>query len=262
MAEQVVDLEAPVASAESTDPDEKAKRGWLWSFCVDKGMPLLTAVLTVLAAALGVWGVKASNDKEKLADTVDALEDRRDAVAEDNATLKSDLADMTTSRDDWKDRAEKAEDELANTPTDIGTETEGPGASPDGVTPDPAGIFRQTGSAPVTFAYDYGIDLDSRDKNWGISTSGGDVQLSRTSEGLYLWIPSRTIALVDKDATYEDCNAQTVLQQDLSAEQTVVGRRLCMKTMEGRWAFVKILGLDTARRTVTLHIVVWTLATD
>ena len=97
--------------------------------------------------------------------------------------------------------------------------------------------------------------------NWGIS-SGGDVQLNRVTGGLHLWIPSHVIALVDNDATYEDCDAQTVLQENLSPEQTVVGRRLCMRTMEGRWAFVKILGLDTERQTVTLHVVVWTLATD
>jgi hypothetical protein len=259
----VVALEesAETADAAEAGADDK-QRGRLWTFCVDKGMPLLTAILTVLAAALGVWGVKATSDKDKLADTVDALEEKRDVVAEDNKALVADLADMTTSRDHWKDRAETADaaDELTGPGTDTGTT--GVGTTPGDLTAEPAGVFRQTGGAPVTFARSYGIDLDSRDKNWGIGTSGGDVQLNGTTTGLYLWIPSHTIALVDEDATYEDCNAQTVLQPNLSAEQTVVGRRLCVKTMDGRWAFVKILGLDTERETVTLHVVVWTLATD
>lgn len=240
-------------------PEDPGGRGRIWSFAVDKGMPLATAVLTVLAAALGVWGVQANDEKDELADSVDVLESERDLLAEDKASLAEDLAEAIESRDEWKARAEEAAESTTTT-----TEPEGPGGPgepPDPVEPGAAGVFRETGAEPVTFAYSYGIDLDTREDNWGVSSSGGDVSLSKHSDGLSLFVPSRTIAVVDAPPTYDDCEAQTVLQESFNAELTTVGTQACIRTSEGRWAYVNIIGVDAARETVTLHIVVWTLQT-
>ena len=240
--------------------EEPREHGWLWTFVVDKGLPFLTAMLTVLAAALGVWGVKATNDKGELADSVSSLENERDVLREDNASLTAHLADMETSRDSWKERAEDAE--RADTSDSTTTTLPGdPSDPPDDVTPSAAGIFRETGRSPVTFAYGYGIDFDTRDVNWGVASFSQDVGLSKQTDGLSLFVPSHVIAVVDKEATYADCDAETVLQEDLGAELTVVGSQFCMRTSEGRWAYVKIVGLDPARETITLHIVVFTLQT-
>ena len=133
----------------SANADDEKKHGRLWNFFVDKGMPLLTAILTVLAAALGVWGVNESNDKDELADTVDSLEETRNALKEDKETLEADLVDLAESRDDWKRRAEAAESAADDSPdTSLGTTGNSP--TPGDVSPEPAGVFRQTGNAPVT----------------------------------------------------------------------------------------------------------------
>jgi hypothetical protein len=112
----------------------------------------------------------------------------------------------------------------------------------------------------VTIASSYGIDLDTRDVNWGVNTSGGDLYFYRSGSDYQLG--TDTVALVDSETTYEGCEAQTVLQPRLGEEQTVVGRQFCAKTNEDRWAYVKIVGLDTERGTITLHVVVYTLETD
>ena len=178
--------------------EEPREHGWLWTFVVDKGLPFLTAMLTVLAAALGVWGVKATSDKDELADSVNSLENERDVLREDNASLTAHLADMETSRDSWKERAEDAERADDTSGTTIPTLPANPSDPPDDVTPSAPGIFRETGSSPVTFAYSYGIDFDTRDINWGISSMGGDVTLSKHTDGLALFVPSHVIAVVDK----------------------------------------------------------------
>lgn len=236
------------------------EHGRVWTFAVDKGMPLLTAVLTVLAAALGVWGVKANDDKAELASTLDAVEDERNVLREDNAILVTDLDDMAQSRDTWKERAESAAEEPEDEApvTTLPDDTIDPDASPGDVPAGPAGIFRQTGTAPVTFAASYGIDLDTRATDWGVG-GGGDLQFSG---GDRLYVASGKVALVDQEATYDHCAAQTVLQGSLTSEQTVVGRQFCMTTSDRRWAFVKIIGLDAGRETITLHVVVFTLATE
>jgi hypothetical protein len=238
--------------------DEPREHGRVGTFVVDKGMPFLTAMLTVLAAALGVWGVKATSDKGELADSVTSLENERDVLREDNASLTVHLADMETSRDSWKERAEDAEraGTSGSTTTTLPVDPSDP---PDDVAASAAGIFRETGRSPVTFAYSYGIDLDTRDVNWGIASFSQDISLSKHTDGLALFISSGVIAVVDKEASYAECDAQTVLQDDLGAELTVVGSQFCMRTSEGRWAYVKIVGLDTARETITIHIVVFTL---
>jgi hypothetical protein len=233
----------------------------LWHFLVDRGTELLAAVLTLVAAVLGVWGAQLNNENEELAAQVDTLEDTGGVLREDNASLTEDLADMTASRDSWKARAEEAREDDGTTPT---TEPE-PGVDPDGapgdITPGAAGIFRQTGSAPVTFAVNYGIDLDSQEPNWSVGPSSGDVVFGRRTNGFGMSTYGR-VALVSSEARYEDCDAQTVLQDNLTKEQTVVGSQFCTLTSEERWAYVKIVGLDPERETVTLHVVVYSLESD
>lgn len=244
------------------EPGPTRKRGRLWSFMVDKGVPLLAAILTLVAAILAVWGAKLQNDNDALANDVSSLKDQRSVLSEDNATLTADLADMTTSRDSWKSRAEAAEKAGNGSSTTTTTEPTAvdPGDPPGNQTPDAAGIFRQTGSNPVTFAAGYSIDLDSQESNWSVG-SGGDVWLDQVSNGYSLGAYGR-VALVSQEATYEQCAAQTVLQHSLTKEQTVVGRQFCTLTSEQRWAYVKIVGLDPDRGTITLHVVVYTLETD
>lgn len=242
----------------------RKRRGW-WGFLVNRGSELLAAILTLVAAVLGIWGAQLNNENDELSTQVDTLQDDGSVLREDNASLTEDLADLTTSRDSWKTRAEEAEKALAEADgSTVSTTVPGPtdpDDPPGDVTPGAAGVFRRTGDNPVTIAASYGIDLDTRDTNWGVNTSGGDLYLSGSGPDYELY-GSGTIALVDSEATYDDCEAQTVLQSRLGKEQTVVGRQFCTKTSEDRWAYVKIVGLDTERGTITLHVVVYTLETE
>lgn len=237
--------------------EKRQGRRRLWGFLVDRGTELLAAVLTLVAAVLGVWGAQLNNENQELAAEVDSLEDTGSVLRDDNASLTEDLADMTASRDSWKERAENARDEPDDLPTVTTEPAVGPDDAPGNVTPGAAGIFRQTGDAPVTFAVFYGIDLDSQEPNWSVS-NGGDIKFERRTNGFSLDTYGR-VAIVDGDATYEECDAQTVLQSDLTKEQTVVGSQFCVVTNEGRWAYVRIIGLDPERETITLHVVVYTL---
>jgi hypothetical protein len=250
----------PVQPQQSRRPKE---RGRLWNFVVDKSLPLLAAILTLVAAVLGVWGARLNNYNNALANDVSTLKDQRSVLSEDNASLTADLADMKASRDSWKTRAEAARKtgpDTSTTPTADSAAVD-PADPPGPVAPGAAGIFRQTGDKPVTIAASYGIDLDTRDVNWGVDPDSGDLYLSRSGSDYQLY-GTTTVALVDHEATYDDCEAQTVLQPHLEKEQIVVGGQFCTKTSEGRWAYVKIIGFDTERGTITLHIVVWSLKTN
>jgi hypothetical protein len=245
--------------------DGRKRRGW-WGFLVNRGTELLAAILTLVAAVLGIWGAQLNNENDELSDRVDSLQDDGSVLREDNASLTEDLADLTTSRDSWKTRAEEAEKALAEAEGSTSSTTVPESTDPDDVpgnqTPGAAGVFRQTGDQPVTFASGYGIRLDTRDVNWAVNTSGGDLFFHRSGVDYRLSVGTNTIALVDHEATYDECDAQTVLQTELGTEQTVVNRQFCMKTYDGRWAYVKIIGLDPGRGTITLHIVVYTLETE
>ena len=252
----------PAGSGRKQRRQGRKRRGW-WGFLVDRGTELLAAILTLVAAVLGIWGAQLNNENDELSARVDTLQDTGSVLRDDNASLTEDLADMTTSRDSWKERAEAAEkdDGTSSTPGTTTPDAVDPDDPPGDITPGAAGIFRQTGASPVTFAVNYGIDLDSQEANWSVGDSGGDVYLYRATNGYYI-ATSGQVALVSQEASYEQCDAQTVLQSDLTKEQTVVGRQFCMVTSERRWAYVKIVGLDTERETVTLHVVVYSLEND
>lgn len=48
----------------------------------------------------------------------------------------------------------------------------------------------------------------------------------------------------------------------LPGAQTVVGQHLCVRSNEGRWAYVHIAAIDTENDTVSFDITVWKLTTD
>lgn len=127
------------------------------------------------------------------------------------------------------------------------------------IEPEPAAVFRQTSGEPVTFAKNYGIDLDSQAPNWGVGELGTDLRLYQHSSGLNLFVASNTVALMDKQPSYEDCANETVLRDSLDPEHVATGRRFCAQSSDGRWASITIVGLDRGRERISLDIVVWTL---
>lgn len=129
--------------------------------------------------------------------------------------------------------------------------------------PAPAQVLRETGRSPVTISKGDGIDLDSRLPNWGVTESTGrDLKLYETPDGLSLYTPSDDIAVINEQAGYNDCASETQLRDSLDAELTEVGRTFCVRSSEDRWVKITVVGVDRARETVTLDIVVWTLESN
>jgi hypothetical protein len=213
----------------------------------ERVLAVLAAALSVVAGGLGIWGVQATSERDDLETTADSIAEERDQ-----------LGDELSSAQERIDELEAAATSTTTTTTSDITSSGAPGE----VSPGSAGVFRETGDSPVTFARGYGIDLDTRDTNWGVRNWSGDIKLDKDGGDLSLWLSSGRVALVDQVATYDHCEAQTVLQGSLTAEQTVVGQQFCVRTDDDRWAYVKILGLDPGRETVTLHIVVWSLENE
>ena len=224
---------------------DRRQRHWTMA---ERLLAVLAAGLSVVAGGLGIWGAQATSERDDLETTADSIAEERDQ-----------LGDELSSAQERIDELETAATSTTTTTTSDITPT---GGAPGEVTPGSAGMFRETGDSPVTFARGYGIDLDTRDTNWGVQNWSGDIKLGKDGSDLSLSLPSDRVALVDQVATYDHCEAQTVLQGSLSAEQTVVGQQFCVRTGEDRWAYVKILGLDPGRETVTLHIVVWSLENE
>lgn len=231
-------------------------------FVTDRGIPLLIAVLGLLAALAGTWGVTATADNKDLEDAKSSLEDRSDRLSEENEALAADLDQVTEDRDRWKERAQQP-DEPDEPDTGVGDGLNGPDDPDESTTatttPRPgrtSTVLRQTGSTPVTFADDYGIDLDTDAPDWGVNTSAGDLVLhyassSGTNLGTY------EMSLVDHVPTEAECDDATVLQSRLAIDQTREGVQMCVRTSEDRFAYVHIVAIDYEAQTITLDLIVW-----
>jgi hypothetical protein len=122
-----------------------------------------------------------------------------------------------------------------------------------------AGVFRETDGAPAVVASC--IDLDSQEPNWGVgSRSHKDVCVS--SGAMSEWINATRLTVVDGPPTLQDCQKQTVLRRSTTAAETVVGRHMCVRSSEDRWARLRIAAIDTSANTMSFDIVVWKLPSD
>jgi hypothetical protein len=105
------------------------------------------------------------------------------------------------------------------------------------------------------------IDLDSQEPNWGVgSRSHKDVCVS--SGAMSKWINATRLTVVDGPPTLQDCQKQTVLRRSTTAAETVVGRHMCVRSSEDRWARLRIAAIDTSANTMSFDIVVWKLPSD
>ena len=120
----------------------------------------------------------------------------------------------------------------------------------------PAGVFRETGGAPVVLGSC--LDLDSQEPNWGVGLQGHkDVCVSSWADSV-----NARLAVVRGTPTLEICQAQTDIRRSTTKAQTVLGQNLCVRSSEGRWAYLRIADIDTSAYTISFDIVVWKLADD
>lgn len=134
--------------------------------------------------------------------------------------------------------------------TEVGPALGGEQSDPpvDVASPRPARVLRETGPSPVTISKGDGIDLDSRLPNWGVTeTTGRDLKLYETPDGLSLYTPSDDIAVVSEQAGYDECASETQLRDSIGSELTEVGRTFCLRSSEDRWIKITVLGVDRAR---------------
>jgi hypothetical protein len=137
-----------------------------------------------------------------------------------------------------------------------GTTTPGPSSTLATTTTGPVRVLRQTGGAPVVLGSC--LDLDSPDPDWGVgSRSHKDVCVSTWADGV-----NARLAVVRGTPTPAVCQAQTDIRRSTTEAQTVVGQHLCVRSSEGRWAHLRIAGIDTSAYTISFDIVVWKLAED
>jgi hypothetical protein len=121
----------PAGQPAGTTGDDMPRHGRLYDFVVDRGFPLLSAILTVIAAALGVWGTRATSQRDALAETTSSLERQVAVLEDDNTALEAEVVTITESRDEWRARAEAPSSTTSTTD----------GTLPPTTIPPPPGIF-------------------------------------------------------------------------------------------------------------------------
>ncbi|WP_166379396.1 hypothetical protein [Catellatospora methionotrophica] len=114
----------------------------------------------------------------------------------------------------------------------------------------------------VTLPVYYSMDLDSDAPNWGVvrnAISGWDIR-GAVGVGPYGIASYRDMTLVSGEPIHQTCEAATALLRGVEQEKTRAGTAFCVKTGEGRWAWVKITGVDKSSGEVTLDLHVWEAA--
>jgi cell division protein FtsB len=247
--------EVPAATAgNGGEPPEKRHR--ILDALTKAWLPFLTALLALVTGTVTLYAKTASDERDDAQASATSLEgqvadlsDRNDQLTEANQDLEDEnerLSRRTTAttgpRDDPRD-----EPQGTTTPTTSGTSSS---------TPE---VLRDTAGTPVEVPADDAIDLDSQEANWGIEGSGQDLRV-----GYYASSVSATdiLEIVEAPPTPDVCDAQTVRSSYLDDSQTVVGQQLCVRTDEGRWAYVRIAAIDTDASTISFDVVVWKLPSD
>ncbi|NUT37120.1 MAG: hypothetical protein HOV79_29025 [Hamadaea sp.] len=108
----------------------------------------------------------------------------------------------------------------------------------------------------------YSLDLDSTASNWGVaqgSASGWDIR-GAYGVGTHGIASFKDLTLVSGTPTYRMCQEATALQRGISQEQTRDGTSFCVKTDQGRWAWVTIAAVTNSAR-ADLNILVWEVPT-
>jgi murein DD-endopeptidase MepM/ murein hydrolase activator NlpD len=214
---------------------------------------MLTALVTFLATLFGIWW-PTNEDRKEAADEAAALDQQvqdltveLDAQQQVNADLENEVGTQARTITSLQEQL----DQRSSSPDD----DEGPSTPGGG----PTEVYRETGAEPLRFNEGYGVDLDTLDEDWGVGQIFGtlDLYLDSSSEGLRLGTPPGVVAIMDGEASYEDCRRTTDLQDRLSTGETVPGTQFCLKTNGDRWAFVTILEVERAEEAIAVDVVVW-----
>ena len=219
----------------SSEKESDRPRGVMTTI-TERWLPFLTAGLVLATAVVGLYAARATSERDKAQDNSASLEEQVRELSDSNRELSAANKELEAENAELRRRLGEQEQP-----------------------PPPSGILRETGEVPVVVPAHFGIDLDSQESNWGISpTAPSDISVSPEADT----VSGKTLALVNDPPTLQDCEAQTVLKRFLTNAQTVIGQKMCVRTTEGRWAYVQIAAMDRSAETMSFKIVVWKLPTD
>ena len=244
--------------------DEGAKKkGGKLEALTKHWLPFFTALMVLVTALVGLYAKTTTDERDDLEASATSLEDRVAELSTDNEELSTANDDLDQANRDLEDENTELREANTNRATTTTTTDSGGGATPP-TTSGSAGtstpvVLRETAGSPVVVPDYDGIDLDSLESNWGIEGSGQDVYVGNAARTLTV---SDILSIVQAPPTPDACEAQTIREDYLTAAQTVVGQQLCVRTSEGRWAYVRIAAIDAAAETMSFDITVWKLPTD
>jgi hypothetical protein len=242
-----------IATQAPDDEAEPGQRGGFLGSLARNWVPLLTAVVGFATAGVGLWAAQnASEERDQLEVT----------VSERNETVDG----LQTSNSSLVDANEQLSEELAATQSDLSeaqsaatTSTTTDGEPPP---PEPVQVVRRaTDGAPLVVpAYD-GFDIDSEESDWGVTADDRDVYVTAGARSLNA-ASAVLVAVVPAPPSVASCEAQTVVDSGLDEPQTVEGQHLCVRSDEGRWAYVRIVDIDPENDQISFEVTVWKLSTD
>jgi cell division protein FtsB len=254
---------APAAPKAKRRRSSRSRKPGLAGFVADKAIPLLIAVLGLVAALATTYGAMVTsraNDAEatstRLKRQVADLNDTNDSLTTDNSDLEAQVADLSDQLDELERQLTSPDATATSVEGGVGGGEE-TSTGPSGTGDHTATILRQTGDAPVTFSAGYSIDLDSPAPDWGVSAgSAGDVDFSLSGTTPRLGTPEMSV--VGHVPTKAECDDATVLQPNFPQDLARVGTQFCTHTYGGpHTAYVHIADINTDNGTITLDIIVW-----
>lgn len=240
------------------DEGRRGCLGGLVGFVADKGIPLLIAVLGLLAALATTYGAVVKADANQLEDDNGALDRRIENLEQENSDLRTEVETLTEERNRLREQVSDMSETEPPTEPEGGDPSTSPITTPE--TPRRSTVLRETGDTPLTFASGYSVDLDTDAPDWGVrSGTSGDIYFylgsSSTSEPQLL--SDGEVSVVDHVPTEAECDDATVLQPQVPQDQIRQGLQICTLTSEDRFAYVRIATIDPDARTITLDIIVW-----
>ncbi|GAA1625936.1 hypothetical protein [Catellatospora bangladeshensis] len=114
----------------------------------------------------------------------------------------------------------------------------------------------------ITLPTYYSLDLDADTPNWSVvrgSVDGWDIRAA-VGVGPYGIASFRDLTYVSGEPTHDTCVTATALQRGIEQEKTRSGTAFCVKTDQGRWAWVKITSVNAKSGDVKLDLHVWEAA--
>lgn len=213
-------------------------------------LQIIAGVLAVVAGTLGVYSavvtaraVNAVSQREAAQNTADSLRQQNESL---NATVE------TLERANATLRAEITQ---LGGPVDGAATGPSPGSANGSLSP----VVRNKGRATIVDRG--GVDLDSREANWGEQDRSREVDFSITRFSDPPLGATSAVQVSSGDREYSTCAAATGYSQDIFDRQIETGATFCVRTSDDRYSSIIITEVYQSSsqvvQSITLDIVTW-----